>query len=113
MEPSKRSLGRSLAWALLALAACHKPPLPPAPTRVAPPTFGTFELISEPVGANVVIDGKPRGVTPGRFQVTADDPHELRIELGGYKPAHVRQSLDQDEERSLRFVLDPATPPPR
>lgn len=101
---------RSLLFAALpafALAACARTDAArPEPRRVDPDAVGIFQIVGRPAGAHILIDGAQQGQVPSRVQVSSDDPHEIRVELEGYKPHAVTQTLAKGEERTLRVSLD-------
>lgn len=58
-------------------------------------TGGTNQGIrvgSSPAGARVFIDGRDSGITPIASAVDRRDPHEIRIELEGYKTYIMKMS---------------------
>lgn len=65
-------------------------------TAVLKPHFGILMVNSQPGGANVVIDGKPRGQTPLRVKL---EPGEHQVVVSGADPAHGK------EERTLKIRL--------
>jgi hypothetical protein len=54
--------------------------------------MGTLELASEPTGADVEVDGQPRGKTPIRVEVTAGD-RVIAMALPGRKRFEVRVTV--------------------
>ena len=78
-----------------------------------------FVITSAPPGARVVLDGDPvPGVTPVEVELVPGDDYNLRVELGGYRPASLRFTLadlteTQREDGVLPFPLTPRPPPGR
>ena len=78
-----------------------------------------FVITSVPPGARVVLDGDPvPGVTPVEVELLPEDEYNLRVELGGYRPASLRFTLadlteTQREDGVLPFPLTPRPPPGR
>ena len=67
------------------------------------PAWGTFELISEPAEARVLLDGEEIGVTPLHFEALAGE-HELVIHKDGYKSMLLPLSASAGETRPLAPV---------
>ena len=78
-----------------------------------------FVITTVPAGARVVLDGDPvPGVTPVEIELVPGDQYNLRVQLGGYKPARLAFTLadlseSQHEERTLHFPLTLSSPPGR
>lgn len=70
------------------------------------PAMTTFEIQSQPAGANVFIDGVPAGVTTLRQRLPAGE-HLVRLELAGYSPQE-RAMLLQEGPQQLSVELSPA-----
>ena len=76
-----------------------------------------FVITTVPAGARVVLDGDPvPGVTPVEIELVPGDQHNLRVQLGGHKPARLAFTLadlseSQREEKSLHFPLTLTSPP--
>jgi len=47
---------------------------------------GSFDLVSDPPGASVYLDGKPAGSSPVRLEKIKAGAHSIRLELSGYDP---------------------------
>src|SRR5690606_4144138 len=95
-------------------------PPPTAPTRPAeaPTPAAALDVLSQPIGAEIVVDGQPRGRTPQRVVGLAPGSHELVVRKEGFLPyrqtieveADARYELDvklASEVNSLRVVTDP------
>ena len=78
-----------------------------------------FVITTVPAGARVVLDGDPvPGVTPVEVELVPGDQYNLRVQLGGHKPARLAFTLadlseSQREEKSLHFPLTLSSPPGR
>ena len=53
---------------------------------VAGAATGTLSVESRPAGAAVMIDGKPRGVTPATIAGLAPGDYRVNLSLAGYQP---------------------------
>lgn len=73
-----------LLWlcGLLLLGAC---PPPPRVSAVEKPGSVTFEITSNPSGAQVNVDGSPLGETPLKARLTPG-PHRVQFNKSGYFP---------------------------
>jgi hypothetical protein len=72
--------------------------------------FGSVSVASEPAGAQVVIDGRPVGVTPFQSEVRAGS-HVVRVELDGYSRWSASVQVVTAQTLSLLANLQPAQPP--
>ncbi|WP_224368962.1 serine/threonine protein kinase [Hyalangium versicolor] len=71
-----------------------------------------LDVHSEPPGAQVILDGVSRGVTPLRLEgIARDAPHALELGLKGMKP-WTRQFEGGALETQLDVTLEPVPPPP-
>jgi len=61
--------------------------------------------ISEPQ-AMVIVDGRPRGVDPGRIAL-ASGPHRVRIERGGFEALERDVDIPAASAANMPFVLEP------
>jgi hypothetical protein len=93
-------------------AATAQPAKPPAPTPLAaplpvlvPPT--SITVATEPAGAEVVIDGKPRGRTPLTLEVSKDAPLSASFRLPGYLPITTTLTADQAPRRTVTLERKP------
>ncbi len=82
------------------------PPPPPAPAVVAPPVKAapalvTVQFFSDPMGADIIIDGEYVGNTPSILKVTAEK-HRLEFQYAGYST--LAQTLDLSSSTALRTV---------
>jgi eukaryotic-like serine/threonine-protein kinase len=62
------------------------------------------KITSDPAGAQVIIDGKPRGRTPLRLELSAR-PHELIAHLNGWPDEHQSIVVRTENENSAHFVF--------
>ena len=80
-----RYLLNAIATSKARIAAVKPPPVRPQPTPTTPPkTTGGLQVSSTPPGAQVLVDGKPRGVTPVTLADVSVGRHtiELRSSAG-------------------------------
>ncbi|HET7840024.1 MAG TPA: PEGA domain-containing protein [Terriglobia bacterium] len=81
------------------------PPPPPAPKPVevvkAAPELVTVQFFSDPMGADILIDGEYVGNTPSILKVTAQR-HRLEFQYAGYST--LAQILDLSTSTALRTV---------
>jgi len=90
---------------LPAVAEAPQPVAPPAATA-AVATSGTLRVVSEPVGARVLVDGRARGRSPLELAELAFGSYEVRVEQPGYEPARRRVELSSDAASAeLRLAL--------
>jgi hypothetical protein len=64
-------------------------------------------VVTEPPGAEVVIDGKPRGRTPLTLEVTGDAPLSASFRLAGYLPITTTLTADQAPRRTVTLERKP------
>jgi serine/threonine protein kinase len=103
-----------------AVAPSALPPIaPPAPTSAIPsePTPATVRIQIEtvPGGAEVSIDGQPRGATPVELHLAREEvSHSVDLQKPGFSP--LRDAFTPNLDQKLRFTLSalvPAAPQPR
>jgi TonB family protein len=84
----------------------------PAPTLASPPPIlGAVHVESQPPGAMVTVDNRPRGVTPLDLPDLALGHHDLKVELKGYTPATQAVELGADTPRAeLKLTLARVAP---
>lgn len=71
-------------------------------------TGGTTQEVrvkSRPKGANVILDGKPIGVTPVTAVVSRWGWHRVRIEMPGYEPYEVRLEKHLNPDTGLNLFV--------
>lgn len=80
----------------------------PAPL-VLLPVESQLSLVSNPVGAAVVLNGEFRGETPLQLDLLPDRDYQLRLFKAGYATAERSIRLERGEQRDLAETLDPVT----
>ena len=65
---------------------------------------GTVSVTSEPAGAEILVDGMPRGRTPLRIELPAR-PHELVAQLDGWPAEQQALAVESQHENSAHFVF--------
>jgi serine/threonine protein kinase len=85
----------------------------PSPAQVEPPgEIVHLHLVTAPVGATVVLDGKPLGATPLDLDLARRDGEaQLVVSHDGFTPT--TQRIDLRSDRSLSFAMTPIARPPR
>jgi hypothetical protein len=69
---------------------------------------GTLVIDSQPPGAQILIDGEPRGITPTQLRL-AEGAHAVELRVGD----HMRgMALHVGRNETTRARLDVVTPPP-
>jgi tRNA A-37 threonylcarbamoyl transferase component Bud32 len=66
-------------------------------------------LMSDPSGANIYVDGKPRGRTPAALHDLSPGEHELRLHQDGHTDLERRVTLARGEPKAMDVVLTPAS----
>jgi serine/threonine protein kinase len=92
-------------------------PVKPAPGRLSlrvhaqlGSAFGAIEVLSDPPGAQVLLDDRPVGVTPVTIgEVRLDQRHRIDLKLDGYEIDQVVVLPEKDGSRFQR-TLTPAAP---
>ena len=69
------------------------------------PICGTLEVVSNPIGANIIIDGKNFGTTPRVLANVLIGTHELRLEKTGCAPVTKTITLDEINKLSINEKL--------
>ncbi len=69
------------------------------------PIYGTLEVVSNPIGANIIIDGKSFGTTPRVLGNVLIGTHELRLEKTGCTPVIKNFTLDDKNKLSINEKL--------
>lgn len=69
------------------------------------PIYGTLEVVSNPIGANIIIDGKNYGTTPRVLGNVLIGIHELRLEKTGCTPVIKNFTLDDKNKLSINEKL--------
>jgi hypothetical protein len=71
--------------------------------------FGTLALDANVDGAEVIVDGKPAGVTPVKLVLSAGD-HDVVVQKRGYRMYQSQISIAAESETALKAKLDVAQP---
>jgi len=95
------------------VVATAPPALAEVPPTVVPPvataavaTSGTLRVVSAPVGARVLVDGRARGRSPLELAELAFGSYEVRVEQPGYEPERRRVTLSAEAASAeLRLAL--------
>jgi serine/threonine protein kinase len=70
----------------------------------AEPKLGRIVLKTIPAGADAYLDGASRGATPLVIENVAPGDHQLRIELGGYRPQMLVVTVKRGDQESLHLI---------
>ncbi|MGE4244316.1 PEGA domain-containing protein [Ramlibacter sp.] len=68
---------------------------------------GIFELVTQPAGAAITIDGRFRGEAPTRLAVTPDRAHRVTVMKAGYAPLTIEARAAPDQLTALALKLEP------
>jgi len=101
-----RSRTRWLAVAAILLALALGGGL--AARQLSKPATGYVVSTSDPVGAEVLVDGKVVGRTPGNFEVN-EGPHEIEYRKEGYFPAQATINVPARARVTVPLDLIPET----
>jgi serine/threonine protein kinase len=111
--PGKRIAAAAIiAMAVLLTAAAifimsgKKDKLAIEPMNQSPAAEAVLNLESEPVGAQVFIDGKSKGASPLKIPLSLGE-HEVRISMPGYLEWEAQVNLDKKGEQLLKITLEP------
>ena len=96
------------------------PPSPAISTQEEPPDdqptvsearapTGTLMIRSEPPGAQIVLDGTPRGTTPRTLADVPAGRHSLVLRLRGHQAYTTTATVDAQQTRTVRAALSPLT----
>jgi hypothetical protein len=104
-------LGRSGPGATAASRGAAQPPVqiqsPAEPLKAAAPTV---QVVTDPPGAAIGLDGRSLGVTPASVPVGAGGPLRIQLTKKGYISAVVTISVEQIRTGTASYRLEPATP---
>jgi formylglycine-generating enzyme required for sulfatase activity len=64
----------------------------------------SVKITSDPAGAEITVDGKPRGKTPLQLELPVR-PHDLIARLNGWPDQHQSMVVHAEKENSARFVF--------
>ena len=68
---------------------------------------GYLQIVSEPAGAAVTVDGAYQGQSPVRVAVAPDRLHTVAVIKGGFLPGESRAKVASGKEETLQVVLAP------
>ena len=71
--------------------------------------FGTLKLDANVAGAEVIVDGRPAGLTPLKL-IVRDGEHDVVVQKKGYRMYQTGVTITADSEVALRIKLDSANP---
>lgn len=66
-----------------------------------------LEVVSEPPGAKVTVDGQPLGTTPQTLDDLNSGSHVIRAELASYQPDEQTVELEDGDDLDLSLILQP------
>ncbi len=69
------------------------------------PIYGTIDISTNPIGANIIIDGKNFGTTPRVLANVLIGTHELRLEKTGCTPVAKNITLDEKNKLTISEKL--------
>ena len=69
------------------------------------PIYGTLDVVSDPIGANIIIDGKDFGTTPRFLTNVLIGTHELKLEKTGCAPVVKTITLDEKNKLNINEKL--------
>lgn len=89
-------------------------PLAPALSSTAatttPPTKTAVTITSEPVGAEISVDGQFDSSTPSKLLLTAGE-HTVQVSRPGFKPWERKITVEPGAEKTLNALLESDQPP--
>jgi hypothetical protein len=76
------------------------------------PVVGSLEIVSQPAGATVFLDGVERGKTPVVVAEVAEGIHEIRLVKDGFVDSSMKKAVraGRDETVSAMLAAAPAKP---
>ena len=75
------------------------------------PVIGAIDLNSEPMGANIIIDGKNYGTTPRIIRDVIIGSHEVKLELKGYNTFKTTVVVEENDLIKISETLQPSSKP--
>ena len=109
MVAAAATLGAAIV--VIALRPSHKPAAITADAAVPAATTGSLEVVSDPPGAAVSIDGAPRGTTPIIINGLAAGIHEVQLTREGYTPLVLRKAVREGRDETLSAMMAKAGAP--
>lgn len=83
---------------------------PRTAATTAAPGFGSIEVISDPWGANVYLDGAYQGTAPRTIQNVSAGKHALTVSMTGYKVSNTTVTVKANEITSVKKSLSVGKP---
>src|SRR5262249_46560184 len=74
---------------------------------VLEPADALLNVVSEPAGAGITVDGRYQGESPSEVNLLPGRAHRIRVAKAGYAPYVEDVTLGTAEERGLRVALAP------
>ena len=68
---------------------------------------GYLQIVSEPTGAAVTVDGAYLGQSPVRLAVAPDTSHRIAVIKAGFLPGESRARVESGQEETVQIVLAP------
>ena len=81
-------------------------------TRVLEPLPGLLAVISDPLGARALLDGRELGTTPTVPEPVPAGPHTVRVELAGYQAVELPVEAGAERGTLVRAELPPLVEEP-
>ena len=76
------------------------------------PLYGSIEVLSEPSGAVVKVDGKQVGTTPFILNEVLIEDHRIEVSKDGYEPYTATFTLSHNQHLPLNYTLRKEQPKP-
>lgn len=76
------------------------------------PLYGSIEVLSEPSGAVVKVDGKQVGTTPFILNEVLTEDHRIELSKDGYEPYTATFTLSHNQHLPLNYTLQKEQPKP-
>ena len=76
------------------------------------PLYGSIEVLSEPSGAVVKVDGKQVGTTPFILNEVLIEDHRIEVSKDGYEPYTATFTLSHNQHLPLNYTLQKEQPKP-
>lgn len=76
------------------------------------PLYGSIEVLSEPSGAVVKVDGKQVGTTPFILNEVLVEDHRIEVSKDGYEPYTATFTLSHNQHLPLNYTLQKEQPKP-
>jgi TonB family protein len=76
------------------------------------PSLATVRVVSTPPGAQVLLDGKPTGITPLDRLRARPGKRTIRLQMMGFEPWETTVQLEAGASESISAALEPRPAPP-